>query len=361
MEDETEQPEEKEETGSDSDETEDSPDASESAENAVSTEQDDKKTQEKVANTQGEDKGEQSPKTNLYSSIAKALKEDDIFTLEDLDTEKIQSADDFADTFNREIEKKVQERFDETQKKIYEAMNAGMTGDSIREFEGMINQLNAISDETLAGEDSQAEKLRTDLIFTYFYTKGFDQAKAQKMTRKSIDAGTDVEDARDALEELKTHYRGEYDRKIEETRKATEDRRARERDMSKNIEKKILETEEPVKGVKLTATERKAVLSQFKDYVDKTDGKENSVPLNAIGKYAKENPIDFQYNLNILYYLTNGFKDLSKVLSKEKANVKKSALSDLERIIRNPASGNGAELDFGNDRSAESKYNVVFD
>ena len=47
-------------------------------------------------------------------------------------------------------------------------------------------------------------------------------------------------------------------------------------------------------------------------------------------KYAKDNPSDYQYALNTLYYLTDGFQNLGKVVGKVK-NKTKSAL-ELEKL-----------------------------
>ena len=59
-----------------------------------------------------------SPKNNFYSSIAKALKEDGVFPdLDDDDANSIEEAEDLAEV----IEKQVQARLDEKQRRIDEA------------------------------------------------------------------------------------------------------------------------------------------------------------------------------------------------------------------------------------------------
>jgi vacuolar-type H+-ATPase subunit H len=64
-----------------------------------------------------------SPNKNFYSSITKALMDDSIFT--DLNPDEITSAEDFAGA----IEKQVQNRLDERQKRIDEVLNAGVEPD----------------------------------------------------------------------------------------------------------------------------------------------------------------------------------------------------------------------------------------
>jgi len=63
---------------------------------------------------------------NFYSSIAKALKDDSIFT--DLNPEEITNAEDFADM----IEQQVQNRLDETSKRINDLLNAGVEPSQIK-------------------------------------------------------------------------------------------------------------------------------------------------------------------------------------------------------------------------------------
>ena len=65
------------------------------------------------------------------------------------------------------------------------------------------------------------------------------------------------------------------------------------------------------------------------------------------------------WNINITLIccttLLNGFKDIGKVVQKQVKKQTKSALSDLERKLRNPANNVGSGgLDFGNDTSQDS-------
>jgi hypothetical protein len=347
---------EKDSNGSNSDE-QGIPPSNEDAEEALSNEEDGKSDQEGVAD-QGENAQSDSPQDlNIYSSIAQALKEDGILTLEDSDL-NIKDANDLASAFMKQVEKLTEEKFDETQKKINEALTAGVPNDEIAQFENMIKYLKSVDGAAIEEESSESEELRKNIIYQDFVNKGFSEEKATKMMQKSIDAGTDIEDAKEALDELKKFYQTSYDARINEAKKATEEKKKREIEFSKAIETKIMENEEPVQGIKLGPVERKAILSQFKTFVDKS----GNVPMNAIGKYAKENPIDFQYNMNVLFYLTNGFKDLSKVVNKEVTKAKKTALDNIGRVLKNPNTsgfGTSTGLNFGNDKSKESRELIV--
>ena len=87
-----------------------------------------KDIQEKEENTTS-NKGGASPKTNFYSSIASALKDEGI--LPDLDDDVVNSIKEASD-FANAIEKQIQARFDERQKRIDDALNANVEPDEVR-------------------------------------------------------------------------------------------------------------------------------------------------------------------------------------------------------------------------------------
>ena len=97
-------------------------DDSESPESVGSEEDNQEKETEDTTST----KGGTSPKTNFYSSIASALKDEGI--LPDLDDEivdNVKTPEDFAEA----IEKQIQAKFDERQKRIDAALNANVEPD----------------------------------------------------------------------------------------------------------------------------------------------------------------------------------------------------------------------------------------
>jgi len=80
-----------------------------------------------------------SPKTNFYSSIASALKEEGIFPdLDDKEVEDVVEAEDFRDLVKRQIEAGL----NEVQKRVNDALNNGVEPNIIRQYEGTLNYLN---------------------------------------------------------------------------------------------------------------------------------------------------------------------------------------------------------------------------
>jgi len=306
----------------------------------------------KADNPERDDNGT-SP--NIYASIANSLKTDGVLTLEDSDFKDIKDANDLATVFSKQVDKLVNERFDESQKRIKEAIDNDMSVDAIKYFENSFNNVNQITDEVLKDESEDSSRLRANVIYQDFINKGLSEDKAKRLTQKSFESGTDIEDSMEAIKEIKTFLQTNYNKAISDKKAEKDALLNAEKDRSKQIENKIKLTEEPIKGIKLSQNDRNKILTQYTTTVAKSD---DNKPLNALAKYAKENPIDYQYNLNLLFHLTNGFKDIGNVVQKQVKTAKKSALSDIERIIRNPANVVGTGFNFDNDKNPESKSGV---
>lgn len=295
---------------------------------------------------------------NFYASIATSLKTDGILDLlEDSDFEEIENADDLAALFMKQRD----EMLEAQNKRISEALNAEVPVDIIKQYEGVLNYLGSIDESTLRQESADLEQLRGNLIVQDYMNKGFSQERANRAVEKSFNAGTDVEDAIEALKELKAFYTTQYNQSIEANKQDKEKEVSLLKKQSQEIEKRLLETEEPIKGIKLSKYERKKMAQQYLSFVDKD---KNNQPLNAVQKFAKENPIDYQYSVNLLYYITDGFKDLGKAIQKEVKRNTKSALKSLEGTLRNPSNQlGGGGLNFDNDKSTDSYkgISIAFD
>ena len=57
--------------------------------------------------------------------------------------------------------------------------------------------------------------------------------------------------------------------------------------------------------------------------------------LTPIQKYVKDNPLDAQYYLSLMYTLTDGYKNLDKLVSQKLTKEKKSALRELQHTLSN--------------------------
>lgn len=282
------------------------------------------------------DSSEKGTSPNFYSSIAKALKEEGIFP--DLDNDEVKDADSFKDL----IQKTIDDRLDATQKRINEALNVGIPADDVRAYENTLRGLKSVTDEQLEEEDEQAENLRKQLIYQDFINRGYSQQRATKEVNKSINAGTDIEDAKDALQSNIEFFQQQYDGKVNEAKaKAEEYRKAEQAEFDK-MSKSILEDNKAFGDVTVDKATRKKILDNIAKpiYTDPKTGQQ----LSAVQKYQMENKTDFIKNVALVYTLTNGFTDFNGLFKgKVKKEVNKG-LRELEHKLR----GNSSKTFDGN-------------
>ena len=282
-----------------------------------------------------------SPKTNFYSSIASALKEEGI--LSDLDDEtlsKIESPEDFAEA----MEAQLKAQLDERQKRIDEALQVGIEPDEVRKYEGTISYLNTITEDAIIDESAEGEKLRKQLIFQDFLNRGFSKERAQRETQKSISSGSDVEDAKEALASNKEYFKQEYDNIIAEAREAEEAEKARLKKEAADLKKAILEDKEVFEGLELDKTTREKVYNSISKPVYKDP--ETGEYLTAVQKYERDNRPDFLKKLGVLFTLTDGFTNLDKLVKPTAKKQVRKSLRELEHTINTTRRNTDGSLNF---------------
>lgn len=279
-----------------------------------------------------------SPKAKFYSSIAKALKEEGVFPdLDDDDTKSIKTPSDFLNI----IEKQIQEKFDERQKRIDDALNAGVEISEIKKYENTLNFLNSIDDNTISDESDKGEKLRQQLIFQDYINRGYSKERAQKEVQKSFNAGTDIEDAKDALDSNKDFFKKEY-KSLVDSAKLEEEKAVNERkEQAEKLKKSIMDDDKLFGELKIDKGTRAKIYDNISKPVYKDP--ETGEFLTAIQKYEMENRTEFLKNVGLIFTLTNGFKNLDNLLKgKVKKEVNKG-IRELERVLNNtaiPTNGN---------------------
>lgn len=294
-----------------------------------------------------------SLKTNFYSSIASALKEEGI--LSDLDDEtlsKIESPEDFAEA----MEAQLKAQLDERQKRIDEALQVGIEPDKVRKYEGTISYLNTITEDAIIDESAEGEKLRKQLIFQDFLNRGFSKERAQRETQKSISSGSDVEDAKEALASNKEYFKQEYDNIIAEAREAEEAEKARLKKEAADLKKAILEDKEVFEGLELDKTTREKVYNSISKPVYRDP--ETGEYLTAVQKYERDNRPDFLKKLGVLFTLTDGFTNLDKLVKPAAKKQVRKSLRELEHTINTTRRNTDGSLNFMSGVSDDSESKV---
>lgn len=314
-------------------------------------------TQGKEDTTSKEETGT-SPKTNFYSSIASALKEEGILSALDEETlSKIQTPEDFAEAMENELKAKLDER----QKRIDEALQVGVEPDEVRKYEGTINYLNTITEDAISDESANGEKLRKQLIFQDFLNRGFSKERAQRETQKSFNSGSDVEDAKEALASNKEYFQQEYEDLIAEARAEEEAEKARTKKEAEELKKSILDEKEIFKGLELDKTTREKVYNSISKPVYKDP--ETGQYLTAIQKYERDNRQDFLKKIGLLFTMTDGFTNLDKLVKSTATKQVKKSLRELEHTINTTRRNTDGSLSFisGVSDDPESKVSYELD
>lgn len=292
-----------------------------------------------------------SPKTNFYSSIASALKEEGIFqNLDDSKASEIKDAESFAQAFRDEVTAQLDER----QKRIDEALNAGIEPSEIQKYERTLNYLDSIKDENISDESEQGEQLRRQLIYNDFINRGYSKERAQREVKKSFDAGTDIEDAKESLKSNKEFFKNSYDSIVEEAKKAEEEEIKERKKDAETLKKNILEEEKVFGELQIDKATRQKVFDNISKPVYKDP--ETGELFTALQKYEMDNRLDFLKNVGLIYTLTDGFKNLDGLIKgKVKKEVRKG-LRELETTINNTARTTDGNLKFatGVDEDPES-------
>lgn len=306
--------------------------------------------EEKEGTNSNKEKGT-SPKNNFYSSIAKALKEEGIFPdLDDETADKIKAPEDFADA----IEKQIQSRLDERQRRIDSALNAGIEPSEIQKYEKTLSYLNSLQDEEITDESDKGERLRQQLIYTDFINRGYSKERAQREVQKSFNSGTDIEDAKEALASNKEFFKNEYDNLIKEAQEEEEKDVQKRKEQSEKLKKSILEDNKVFGDLSVDKSTRQKIYDNISKPIYKDP--ETGELFTAIQKYEMENKTEFLKNVGIIFTLTDGFKNLNGLIKSKVRKEVNKGLRELEHTLNNTARTSDGNLKFasGVDEDPES-------
>lgn len=304
---------------------------------SVGEEDEDDKEKEGANSSKG---GSSSPDKITFSSIAKAFAEEGIFPdLKEEEYSKIVTAEDFRSL----MEKQVEARLDEAQKMVYDAVNAGVETSTIRSYKNTVDYLKSIKEEAIEDEGSEGEQLRKKLIYQDYLNKLGNKDKAAKLTQRSFDAGTDVEDAKEALTSNMEYFQGEFDKIVKEAKEEEKQQKLDREKKQTALKKSIMEDEKLFGDLQIdNLTRAKIVDNALKPVYKGEDGGYYT----TIQKYEMDNPEDFLKNVSLVYTLTDGFKDMGKLLKGKVTKEVKKGLKEIEHVLNNTARTPDGKLDF---------------
>lgn len=261
----------------------------------------------------------------LYKSLASYLQTEGVLTSVDSSKlEKVETIQDLADLINEEVKVKELADLTDLQREAVQAFRAGIDVESFQKQKTIESNLDTITEDIINSD----QELRSQLIFQDFINQGFSEQKAQRLTDRSIAADDDIEDAKEALENIKKGVKEKFEE--EQKFRLTQKQKEQEEYIAsqKLLEKTILETEEPLKGIKLNETARKQVLSTMMNPVSKNPI--TGVDENQLMKDQRESK-DFSQRLYTVYTLTKGFTDFSYFGKSARSN----EIKNIEKALKN--------------------------
>ena len=292
-----------------------------------------------------------SPQKTIYSSIAKALKEEGIFP--DLDDEvlsKVKEPEDFRDLVEQQIKAGLEER----QKRIDDALNYGIEPTEIKRYENTLNFLDSVKEENITDESNKGEELRKNLIFQDFINRGYSRERATREVQKSFNAGTDIEDAKEALKSNTEYFKGKYDDLIEDAKLEAQKEEENRKEQANKLKESILNEKNILGDLSIDKPTRQKIYDNISKPIYKDP--ETGEYYTAIQKYEKDNRVDFLKYLGLIFTLTDGFKSLDGLVKGKVKKEVKNGLRDLEHAINNTARNSDGNLKFvsGVDEDPES-------
>lgn len=278
---------------------------------------------------------------NFFSSIAKAFAEEGIFP--DLNEEEVANIK-TAESFRELIDKQIQSQLDEKQKRIDEALNVGIEPDDIRKYENTLSYLDDVSEDKLTEETTEGEELRKRLIYQDYINRGFSQERATKEVKRSIDSGNDIEDAKEALNSNKEYFKTQYDKLLNDAKEEQKKYEQERKNQAEQLKKSIIEEKKVFGDIEVDKSTRQKIFDNLSKpvYKDETTG----TYMTALQKYQHDNPNEFIKNVSTIFTLTDGFKNLNKLVKSKVTKEVKKGFRDLENALNNTARTSDGNINF---------------
>ena len=243
---------------------------------------------------------------------------------------EIESSKQLLDAIRKKIESNEFADMNDDQKLYVEALRSGIPEADIKENQQNIKALNNITSEAIEANP----ELRKTLITQGLIAEGLTEAKAIKSANRIVEAGDDLEEAKDAYATLKTI---EGSRIANETKKLREEAKNDEESSKAKLAKiktNVLKTEEFIKGIKANSSTRAKVYETMTKVV--AHDKEGN-PLNALNAARHKDPEEMEKMESYLFHLTDGFKNFSVFKNKLKSN----SIKELDKQLKSTQTGGG--------------------
>lgn len=294
------------------------------------------------SSTEG-DKGDgEETSPQLYQMLAKVLREKGVLSsVEESLLKDVKDVDGIVSAIKGQIKAEEYRDLSETQKTILKDMREGVSEDTAGQFKTAMDRLEKIDDTKIA-EDKQ---VRFDLIYQDFIAKGYERDRAIKLANRSFALKEDEADAKEAKTSLIKAVNERYERTKQAEIQAAKDKENEAKADKEALKKKILDSKEVLTGFEVPEVLRKEVYEDMVKTV--SNNPKTGVPENALMKYQRENPLEYNHKLYYLFKVTNGFQDLEYFKNKKTTSSVKALENALRQSTHVTGGGNPSFADDG--------------
>lgn len=293
-----------------------------------------------------------SPNNNFYSSIAKTFAVESIFP--DLTDDEIKNANS-AEALVELINKQIDSRLDEKQQRVISALDAGIEPDDIRRYENTLSYLDSIEEDKLNAETPEGEELRKRLIYQDYINRKFSPERANREVQRSIDSGNDITDAKEALQSNKEFFNDQYNDLLQKAKEEEQKFEKERKQQAEQLKKSIIEDKNLFGDLELNKSVRQKIFDNISKPVYKDE--DSGAYITALQKYQKENPNDFLKNVSTIFTLTDGFKNIDKLVAKKASKEIRKGFRELENTLSNTQRNSDGSLNFvGGTNDEESMF-----
>ena len=137
-----------------------------------------------------------------------------------------------------------------------------MTHEQIVQHQQTQQAYSNITDDILEEETDEAAELRKNILIAGFKARGFDDNKAARWAKKSIDSGSDIDDSKEFRDELKVAEQNYFKNVQQQTAKQQEESRKKAEDDAKELRTFVNTVKEIIPGKQITPKLRKEILDK---------------------------------------------------------------------------------------------------
>jgi hypothetical protein len=175
--------------------------------------------------------------------------------------------------------------------------------------------------------------------------RGFSKERAEKMVNKAISDGTDIDDAKEALESNKVFYSNQYKKLLDDAKAEKEEEEKKYKAKAERIKKNVLEGNMKLfEDVDLSSKVRQTAYDAISKPIYRDP--ETGDTYTAVQKYEHDNSEEFLAKLGIIYALTDGFKTIDGLVKTKVKKEVKRGFSDLENRINTTTRDSRGNLKF---------------